>query len=125
MRTFSYILVTLVTVFVINIALSFSLPAYRNAFINVRSTLFPFSKKAPSQDMTENRQSENTRLAESLDRIDKHIESLSDTKKTGTGTIALSGAMASGSTTVETGSSSSGSVIPQEEVPQEPDIPLS
>lgn len=120
MRTFSYILIALVTVFVLNIALSFSLPAYRNAFVNVRSTLFPFSKKAPSQDLAEVKQSENTRLAESLDRIDKHIESLSDAKKTGTGTIALNGATATG-----TVSASSGSVIPQEEAPKEPDIPLS
>lgn len=124
MRTFSYILIALVTVFVINIALSFSLPAYRNILVNVRSDMLPFSKKAPNQDTTESKQSENTRLAESLDRIDKHIESLSDAKKTGTGTVTLSGATASGSTTAGTGSSS-GSVIPQEETTKEPDIPLS
>lgn len=122
MRTFSYILIALVTIFVINIALSFSLPSYRDMLVNVRSNILPFQKKAPSQDVGNEKKSENERLTESLDRIDKHIASLDDTKKAGTGTVAQSGTTTTGTGT----SAASGSIAPQEELaPKEPDIPLS
>lgn len=128
MRIFSYILAALVTVFVINIALSFSLPAYRNALVSVRSNILPFWKQAPTREGGDERKSESARLAESLDRIDKHIESLTGTGKTGTGTVTLTGTTQSGTTTSGATSAtvSSGSAAPQEEVaPKEPDIPLS
>lgn len=90
MRIFSYILTALVTIFVINIALSFSLPAYRNVLINVRSNIFPPSKKVSIDTLDDAKSRENTRLRESLDRIDKHIESLSEVRKN-TGTIVGTG----------------------------------
>ncbi len=87
MRIFSYIFIALSTIFVINIALSFSLPAYRNTLVEIRTSLFPAS--APSAEdpvvITE-KNLENARLLESLDRIDKHIESLTERKRTTTGT---------------------------------------
>ncbi len=127
MRIFSYIFTALVTIFVINIALSFSLPSYRTALVNVRTSIFPDSKKVQIEIPTETKKSESDRLAESLERIDKHIESLNEAKKTSTGTLVGSGLANS------TGSVGSGSVVtlsgaqtPQEEVtPKEPEVPLS
>lgn len=87
MRVFSYILTALVTIFVINIALSFSLPVYRNTLVSIRTSVFPSSEKAMELPVEDEKTKENTRLVESLDRIDKHIESLSEAKKTGTGMV--------------------------------------
>lgn len=123
MRIFPYILVALVTVFVANIALSFSLPAYRNAFVSFRSSLFPGLKKASPDAPLVEPKTESARLAESLDRIDKHIESLGEPKKSGTGTSSASGAVAG---TGASSLSSSGSAPLQEATPPKvPEIPLS
>lgn len=84
MRIFSYIFTALVTIFVINIALSFSLPAYRSALLNVRQNVFPNIKSSLPEQKDPVKSDETTRLVESLDRIDKHIESLTDVKKTST-----------------------------------------
>ncbi len=127
MRIFSYIFTALVTIFVINIALSFSLPSYRTALVNVRTSIFPDSKKVQIEIPVESKKSESDRLAESLDRIDKHIESLNEAKKTSTGTLVGSG-LVSGTGSVGSGSllTLSGMQTPQEEVvPQEPEVPLS
>ncbi len=127
MRIFSYIFTALVTIFVINIALSFSLPSYRTALVNVRTSIFPDSKKVQIEIPVESKKSESDRLAESLDRIDKHIESLNEAKKTSTGTLVGSG-LVSGTGSVGSGSllTLSGMQTPQEEVvPKEPEVPLS
>ncbi len=127
MRIFSYIFTALVTIFVINIALSFSLPSYRTALVNVRTSIFPDSKKVQIEIPVEAKKSESDRLAESLDRIDKHIESLNEAKKTSTGALVGSG-LVSGTGSVGSGSllTLSGMQTPQEEVvPKEPEVPLS
>ena len=121
MRIFSYIFTALVTIFVINIALSFSLPSYRNALVNVRTSIFPDSKKTQIENPPEMKKLENDRLAESLDRIDKHIESLNEVKNTSTGTISNSGSTGTGDVNTLSGAS-----FQQEDiVPKEPEIPLS
>lgn len=63
---------------------------------------------------------ENARLLESLDRIDRHIESLNEEKKIMT---AVTGAILGKTGTLTTSSG----ISAQEEVmvPKEPDIPLS
>jgi len=112
MRIFSYILATLVTIFVLNIALSFSLPSYRNALVNLRTSIFPVTKKTPDVPMVDEKRSESARLVESLDRIDKHIESLSEIKKAEIETINTE--------------STSGTVVSLIDTPpKEPEIPLS
>jgi len=78
MRVFSYVLTALVTIFVLNVALSFSLPAYRNVFIDIRENVFGEQPKSPA---IEEKEKETVRLIESLDRIDRHIESLVETAK--------------------------------------------
>ena len=116
MRIFSYIFTALVAVFVINIVLSFALPSYRTALVNVRTSIFPDSKKAPVEIPTETKKSETDRLAESLDRIDKHIESLGEIKKTGAGVFVGSGSIVT----------LSGTRTSQEDVvPKEPEISVS
>ncbi|EKD30280.1 MAG: hypothetical protein ACD_78C00101G0005 [uncultured bacterium (gcode 4)] len=123
MRVFSYILTALVTIFIFNIVLSFSLPVYRDALVQVRTSIFPVSEKISEDDIAEEKKSENARLVESLDRIDKHIESLSETQKTDTGVVTMSGMVNTG--TILT-SSASGVVVPEvESIPVEPSIPLS
>lgn len=121
MRLFSYILTALVTIFVFNVALSFSLPAYRDVLVRVRTNVFPVSEKVPNNQIAEEKKSENARLVESLDRIDKHIESLGEAKNTGV--FVSSGTVGSETGVVNT---VSGMVIPEEEdVLKEPDIPIS
>lgn len=70
--------------------------------------------------MVDEKKSENTRLVESLERLDKHIESLSETKKTIVGSgLSLSGSTASGTL-------GSGTVISLEDLaPKELVIPVS
>lgn len=80
MRIFSYIFIALVTIFVINIVLSFSLPTYKNRLLSIRSNIFPISEKIPVVPIIDNKKSENDRLIESLDRIDKHIGLLHEAK---------------------------------------------
>ncbi|NCP77413.1 hypothetical protein GW830_04800 [bacterium] len=112
MRIFSYILATLVTIFVLNIALSFSLPSYRNTLVNTRTSIFPVTKKTLDIPMVDEKISESARLVESLDRIDKHIESLNEAKKTEIETINTE--------------STSGTVISLiDTLPKEPEILLS
>ena len=82
MRIFSYILIALVTIFVLNIALSFSLPVYRSSLVNIRTSIFPASVEVSDTQKLREKQSENARLIESLDRIDKHIESLGERGET-------------------------------------------
>ncbi|MDD5197944.1 MAG: hypothetical protein PHN60_03750 [Candidatus Gracilibacteria bacterium] len=122
MRIFSYIFTALVTIFVLNIALSFSLPAYRGFLINVRTGIFS-SERTSGQEEGDEKIKETTRLVESLDRIDRHIESLSKIQKADTGSITVSGAVST-----ETGivNIASGALLPEEEsIPKESDIPLS
>lgn len=120
MRIFSYIITALVTIFVINIALSFSLPSYRNILVKVRTGIFPSQADHGAED-AKNR--ENARLVESLDRIDKHIESLGGVQKSDTGAVAMSGVTDEGSGAV--GTSSGGTIPPEDSNPKEPDVPLS
>lgn len=120
MRIFSYILTALVTIFVINIALSFSLPSYRNIFVKVRTGIFPSQTDYSAED---GKNRENARLVESLDRIDKHIESLGGIQKAGTETVAMSGVTDEGSGAV--GTASGGTIPPEDSNPREPDVPLS
>lgn len=123
MRVFSYILTTLVTIFVLNIALSFSLPAYRDALIHVRTSIFPNSEKIPENGIAEEKKSENARLVESLDRIDRHIETLSEARKSDTEAVAMSGAVNKETDIV---TSASGITASEEEnTLAEPDIALS
>lgn len=127
MRVFSYILTALVTIFVLNVALSFSLPAYRDALVQARTSIFPVTKKAPDAPPGEEKKSESTRLVESLDRIDRHIESLSEKNIAGTGIVIMSGAIQTGAL-ASTGTStiSSGTILKEEEpLPKEPEIPIS
>ncbi len=84
MRIFSYIFTALVTIFVINIALSFSLPADRSTLLGVRENIFPNIKNSLPEQKEEIKPNEATRLVESLDRIDKHIESLTELRKPNT-----------------------------------------
>ncbi|MDD2892078.1 MAG: hypothetical protein PHQ95_03875 [Candidatus Gracilibacteria bacterium] len=123
MRIFSYILTALVTIFVLNIALSFSLPSYRNTLVNIRTSIFP-SLSMPENEMEEQKKQENSRLLESLDRIDKHIESLNEIKNVRTEMITASGTI--NGETIFTDDTLSGALISAEEiVPQELTIPLS
>lgn len=121
MRVFSYILTTLVTIFVLNIALSFSLPTYREALVNVRADIFP-SDKVPNHEEDE-KIKETTRLVESLDRIDRHIETLSEARKADTEAVAMSGAV-NGEVGIVT-STSRITVSEEENTLAEPDIALS
>lgn len=95
MRIFSYIFTALVTIFVINIALSFSIPGYHNALVGIRTNIFPTLKTSLPNGTDAVKPDETTRLVESLDRIDKHIESLTEAKKNtlGTGAISESGTL--------------------------------
>jgi hypothetical protein len=80
MRIFSYICAGFITIFVINTVLSFSLPAYRNVLIATRSQLFPNTKSSVPLEKKEEKSQDTIRLIESLDRIDRHIESLTAAK---------------------------------------------
>lgn len=123
MRIFSYILTALVTIFVLNIALSFSLPSYRNTLVNIRSTLFP-SLVISENEIEEQNKRENSRLLESLDRIDKHIESLNEIKNTETKIITTSGTTNSETIFIE--GTLLETLVPAEEIiSQELTIPLS
>lgn len=116
MRIFSYILTALVTIFVINIALSFSLPTYRNVLVNIRSNFYSPSTIRSQVDKVDVGDRENTRLVESLDRIDKHIESLAELKKVDEKTMMVNGAI----------NNLSGTIFLEEDMrPKELDIPLS
>lgn len=115
MRIFSYIFTALVTIFVINVALSFSLPAYREALVSVRTEIFPTQSPRVETEKDTAKIDETNRLVESLDRIDKHIESLTEAKKS----LPLTGGMLSSS-------GATGSTLPtQETAPQELNIPIS
>lgn len=119
MRIFSYILTALVAIFIVNVAFSFSFPAYREVLVKVRSSIFPPS----ASEIQEAKSRETDRLAESLERIDKQMASLSETRQTSTGTSVASGVINPENTS---GSTLSGSILPEEEVePKESDIPLS
>lgn len=123
MRVFSYILTALVTIFVLNIALSFSLPVYRSALVKIRADIFPVGEKTLDVQRIEEKKTESARLAESLDRIDKHIESLSEMKSVGSGSVSMSGTTDAGTGSI---GSTSGTIAPkEEEIPKDPDIPLS
>lgn len=119
MRIFSYILSALVTVFVINIALSFSLPSYRNALVDARTALFGTTRNVAEVPLADDKDTGNARLAESLERLDKHIESLAAPKISGTGTLVSSGTVGTG--TLGTGAS----VSVEESAPKELVIPVS
>lgn len=126
MRGFSYILLTLVIVFFANVAASFIFPEYRSALVALRSQAFPELKK-PTVDMKD--KIEKNRLADSLNRINEHIVSLSESKaaeeKTSSGGIFVG----SGSTTLSGAlkQTASGARISEQEniPPKELDIPLS
>ncbi len=116
MRVFSYTLTALVTIFIINIALSFSLPTYRNALINIRKNIYSPLEVTPQVSKVDMGNIDNTHLVESLDRIDKHIESLTEAKQTTPKIITLSGAIID----------ATGTLAPEiDTTPKEIDIPLS
>ena len=112
MRVFSYTLAALVTIFVINIALSFSLPSYRNVLVNIRASIYPPLDVVPQTDKVKIGDIDNIRLVESLDRIDKHIESLTEAKQINQNII--------------TTNDISGTISPEiDTTPKKIDIPLS
>jgi len=115
MRIFSYICAGFITIFVINTVLSFSLPAYRNVLIATRSQLFPNTKSSVPLEKKEEKNQDTIRLIESLDRIDRHIESLT-AAKTWTLVPVLTGS-------IDTHSGMTNSEI--EPIKKEPDIPIS
>ena len=82
MRIFSYVLTALVTIFVINVALSFSLPAYRNILVTVRTGIFSAPGESIEERAIAEKKAENDRLIESLERIDRHMETLVTASKT-------------------------------------------
>jgi len=116
MRVFSYTLTALVTIFVINIALSFLLPTYRNTLINIRTSIYPPLDATPQANKAEIGNIDNTRLVESLDRIDKHITSLTEASQTNLKPITTSGTILD----------ATGVISPEIDIiPKEIDIPLS
>jgi hypothetical protein len=117
MRIFSYILIFLVTIFLLNTAFSFFLPNYRNTLINARSHFFTPTNTVIVDSGIEKNQSENTHLIESLNRIDKHIESLVEVKKTNSGSINTIGS------SIGTGVVTN--IQKEEDIVQKPEIPLS
>lgn len=120
MRVFPYILTTIVTIFVVNIALSFSLPAYRNILIGIRTSVFPSQADRVAE---EEKNTGNERLIESLERIDKHIESLSEMQKADSGTAAMGGIADGGSGSISIVSGDA--IMTDDNNPKEPNIPLS
>jgi hypothetical protein len=124
MRIFSYTLAALVTIFIINIVLSFSIPSYRNTLVNIRSTFSPSPDTLSHTETVKIGEKENARLVESLDRIDKHIESLSEIKKIN-GTITNGSGIIKNNTGVL--NNGSGEIIGETEgiIPTKPDIILS
>jgi hypothetical protein len=125
MRIFSYIFSAFVFIFIVNIALSFSLPTYRQSIVDMRIKIFPKTDSNNGLVHEEVRTTENTRLIESLERLDKHMASLGEVRKTGTGEISTSSG-ATGSTTSLVPSHLTGSSLHEEElVMAESNIPLS
>jgi hypothetical protein len=115
MRIFSYICTALIIVFIINIILSFSWPAYRNTLVVARNHMFPAIKNTPIAEKKPEQDQQNIRLIESLERIDRHIELLT-ASKTGSSSSIFTG-------TIDT---QTGSLLSEEVSPQkERDIPLS
>lgn len=67
-------------IFIINIIISFSFPAYRNILIDIRNNISTVSDIPPQENEASIKKMEDTHLIESLERIDKHIESLAIVK---------------------------------------------
>lgn len=126
MRGFSYILLTLVIVFFANVAASFIFPEYRLALVALRSQAFSELKK-PAIDMRD--KIEKNRLADSLNRINEHMVSLSESKaieeKTSSGSTLVNSLNTTLSGAVK--QTASGARVSEKEniVPKELDIPLS
>lgn len=120
MRTASYILLAIVTIFLVNVVLSFALPGYRNGLIEARTRLLGIAPR-PTEILL---QEKDNHLASSLDRIDESIRMLATStgtvvKSTGTGTSVGSGTASTGTVV------NSGVTVAPIAPPTSPDIPIS